>query len=193
MGKKKKKNIADVELEKIRTEYILFENEIQPESLDNAKELIKYFKTEVDSFKDQGRLDVVKNCAIHTLGEIENKVMAFLFAELEENLSYLDYDLGLAFNQIALCDNYSDYFSLMLVAVKEDNYIEISKLAQFLNSKFIQNYRHVESIRECIADRELGIITYPLGCEERASVDELFKEEFGNILNSKGKNKTKTK
>lgn len=187
MGKNnKKKNGNDVnfDLEKLRLEYSLFEDENGPVTLGGARVLLESYVDYMDDYIKLGRKETIRNNVIHCFGEIENDFLS-LFYYAPDDLRYLDEDLGLVLDEVALSSMFRNFFVTMRDSLSVDNFEEMSKLAKFVKSKYLENYAHLESVRDVIVNRELGMVSYPMGEENRMAVQDFFREQYALIITKK--------
>lgn len=179
--KKKEREKVFFDIDKLRLEYMLYEKEDLPDSLGDARCLIDEYVADMDYFVKLGRGQGVSNNLIHILGEVENGFYSLFGAE-KENLGYLDEDLGLILDEVALSLMFKNMFVTMRDSLSSDNFFEMSRLAMFVRDKYADNYGHLESVRDVITNRELGMRSYPIGEENRMAVLELFREQYLQVV-----------
>ena len=119
--KKKEREKVFFDIDKLRLEYMLYEKEDLPDSLGDARCLIDEYVADMDYFVKLGR---GSNNLIHILGEVENGFYSLFGAE-KENLGYLDEDLGLILDEVALSLMFKNMFVTMRDSLSSDNFFEL--------------------------------------------------------------------
>lgn len=183
-NKKRSESVTTFEFEKLKTEFMLMNVVNLPSSLEDARCLIESYIDDMVDVEHRAKREILRNNVNYGLGKIENAFLEFMYLDTDD-LSYLDDDLGVILSQRALGSLFKRYFSFMSESLSDDNYQELSKLAIFTNKKYLDNYEHLESVRDCITCGCLGLSCTSSGEETRMAYDEFFRETFANITTKK--------
>ena len=170
-------------LEKIKTEYALFEEEgcICSQCVFTLLEQC-HFKmmrsaNEINKSIKQNNLD----CKLQKAKSIVGQIFGF-------DISYdcILKDTECLDKQLSLAKGFDNYFVMLFGQLNDENYLEVSKLTQFTLDKYLNNYSNLESLRNVVKSSSSGTTYYDTDDSDVSEFDTFFEEEFSNIL-KKGK------
>lgn len=174
--------------EKIKTEYMLMEVEV-PSSVEEVGCLLDTYIDDMRDARVRARREFFRNSVEYSVCLLES-FFTRLFIGEENDLSYLDDDIGVITSQRRLGEIFGGYFKEMRKCLSEDNYQDVSRLALFTNKNYLDNYRRLEVIRDGIECSSRGFRVISGSRDTSHEFDEFFREEFTSIT-TKGLEKTK--
>lgn len=172
-------------IEKIRTEYMLYESDFIPTTKENAIEYLattEYFlyKTikDIDRAKREDKID-----------QYVNKVISFLGLSTEEYDNALAMDIKVLEQEQASISVYELLNKKLLETITDDNYLEICRLGNFLSMKLFSLDNYYDDVFKSI-ELYYGGIHYQVNGEDETTIfREFFLEEHTKILKSNGREK----
>lgn len=171
-------------LEKIKTEYMLFERDFRPASLEEAQSLIGSY---IDDMKDS-RIGLRKCALENTINKARDSFMNIIARIAGYDplaTACYDEDTEILHKHRVLIDKYDSFFKQMFGSLSDDNYDAITRLAQFTRDNYLENYNYLESLRDGIEIYyNNGIEMICPGSESQDEFGEFYREEYANIMNS---------
>lgn len=170
--------------EKIKTEYMLFEQENHPDDLEDAKECVGVYIEDMDDSLVGIRKSMRENTFEIYFNGIRNFVNMILDYVPEDREWYIaDNEVLERHRNLAI--SYRYMFGLIKESMNDDNYQELFRLAEFTHNSYMSNYQHLESIRDSIEYSTRGITYYGSGCDTMSEYVLFFNEELGRIKGEK--------
>lgn len=176
-------------LEKIKTEYMLYEPKNMPDNLEGAKDFITVYIDDMEESIIGVKESIRENSIDEVVARIKN-VFYVAFGFVEEDTEWYGEDTEVLLKHRELAEKFGGFFSSMKDALTEDNFINICSLAQFTNENYLANYNYLESLRDAVEYSARGITFFGVGEDTQEEFEEFFTEEFLNITN-KGIQKNK--
>ena len=171
-------------VEKIKTEYMLFEADNMPDREIGTKVVLEVFSGDMDETISSSKTAITDNFKEEQLTKIKNFFLD-LFGYEGENLEQFDRDTGIVLRICCLGERYKDYFERMKVATDSDNFGEMYKLAFFTYENFTSNYRYLESLRDGIRFAANGVTYFGTGEDSQGEFAEFFEETLPIVIGSK--------
>lgn len=173
-------------IEKIKTEYMLFEQVNHPEDFLDAKECVDVYIEDMDDSLVGIRKSMWGNNFEIYFNGIRNFINILLDYELEDREWYIS-DNSVLEKHRELAINYKYMFGLIKECMDDDNYQELFRLAEFTHDSYMSNYHYLESQRDSIEYSVRGISYYGGGCDTSLEYTMFFEEELGRIKENKNK------
>lgn len=165
-------------LEKIETEYMLFEEE-KCLSSESVYALLEYYHYEMNYTVKMSLKAIRQNNLDYKIEKIKNVIGQFLGYEIFSD--WLLEDNECLRRQIGLAESFDKYFIRLCEQLDDDNFLDISKLSQFTLDKYLSNYNYLESLRDGINMASSGIIYCGKGESDEEEFSVFFEEEFSNF------------
>lgn len=171
-------------VEKLKTEYMLFEADNMPDREIATKVVLDVFSDDMDETISSSKTAVADNFKDEQVTKVKNFFLD-LFGYEEENLEQFDRDTGVVLRISCLAERYKDYFERMKSATDNDNFSEMYKLAFFTYQSFTSNYHYLESLRDSIRFAATGVTYFGSGEDSQGEFAEFFEETFPVVVGSK--------
>lgn len=171
-------------VEKIKTEYMLFETDGVAEKEIATRVVLDVFTDDMDETISSSNRAMADNFKDEQVTKVKNFFLD-LFGYEEENLEQFDRDTGVVLRISCLAERYKDYFERMKSATDSDNFSEMYKLAFFTYQSFTSNYHYLESLRDGIRFATDGITYFGSGEDSQGEFAEFFEETFSKVIGSK--------
>lgn len=169
-------------LEKIKTEYALYEEEkdisVSSEAVYALLEHCHYemmcsLKTATKAIK-KNSFDYKLEKAKSVVGQIFGYDISYEW--ILEDSEYLE-------RQVILAQGFDNYFVRLCAQLDDENYLEVSRLTQFTLDKYLANYSYLESLRNGVyLSFTSGITYYGKGDSDEEEYATFFEEEFINTI-----------
>lgn len=170
-------------VEKIKTEYMLFEPVDMPESLDEVREYISKYIDEMNDTCLSAEKSIRDNYFDEKITHFKNMFFR-MFGYEEDDEEWFNDDSEILLRHGRLADIFNCFFINMRNVLTEDNFVQVYGFAQFTYNYYVENYNYLESLRDRVMYRAMkGINYYGVGEDTQVDFCEFFSEEFENIRN----------
>lgn len=161
--------------DKLKMEYLLFEDK-KVDSLESVYAFLDHYHDEMEYSISSSKKAIIENKIDYNIEKI--KGIFFDVFDIVNSYDWILEDIEFVKKQIVLAKDFDGYFSRLREQLSDDNFLEISRIAQFTYQKYISNFNYIESIRDSINMSAAGI--FYCGIEEK-DCDE-FKMFFEDML-----------
>lgn len=169
-------------LEKIKTEYALYEedNSINTSSC-AVYALLEHCHYEMMCSLKSSTKAIKKNNFDYRL-EKTKSIVGQIFG-YDISYDWILEDTECLEKQISLAKGFDNYFVRLCEQLDDENYLGVSRLAQFTLDKYLDNYSYLESLRNGVyLSLTSGITYYGKGDSDEEEYATFFEEEFSNII-----------
>ena len=173
-------------IDKIRTEYMLFEVDCVPECKDDV---VDYFEEVADGLAYTYK-SIINAKRYDRFNLFVNSFLSFWGLPTEDSDRYFWIDIDILKKYGDAVGTYEFLYQRLLASITDDNWLDIYRLGSFMENKSIATDNYYKRVFESMAVSYQGIMCIAGGEDETSVFRELFEEELKVIL-SKGNEKVK--
>lgn len=169
-----------VDLEYIKTKYMLYESPAESKSRTETIAVIDLFVDDMDEAIKTSGSAVKENFRDEQIARIKNIFYDF-FGYEEEDVEHYSLDSGVVLRHGCLAERYRNYYVKMREIVNDDNYQDICRLAMFTCDSYYENYNYLENIRAGIKFATQGITFYGGGEDTQGEFNDFIDKELERL------------
>lgn len=171
-------------LEKIKTEYMTYENDCIPKNVKETRLVTNTFVSCMSNTINNIIRAADRNCRDEQITIIKNYFYDFFGYEVD-NVDCFQDDNVLLLRHNSLAEKYRKFFLEIKEKTNEYNFIDMCSLAMFTYDSYQSNFNYIEALRDRVVYRIRGITYYAPGEDSVLEFETFFTETIKSITSKK--------